>query len=81
MDVAVMVVLLEVSPISNLELRQSDHRVLGSPFLPRPFSTTQFDQAASSRKSPGCFKLLPFKNYGGHCVLPIPICAHFPQQP
>ena len=25
--------------------------------------------AASSRKSPGCSKLLPLKNYGGHCAL------------
>ena len=25
--------------------------------------------AASSRKSPGCSKPLPFKNFGGHCAL------------
>ena len=29
----------------------------------------QFCWAASCRKSPGCSKLLPFKNYGGHCAL------------
>ena len=30
---------------------------------------TQFDRAASSRKSLGGSKLLPFKNDGGHCVI------------
>ena len=29
----------------------------------------QFGLAASSRKSLGCSKVLPFKNDGGHCVL------------
>ena len=55
----------------SLELSQSDHRVLGhlSYQGPCPLPIAQFGQAASSRKSPGCSKLLPFKNYGGHCAL------------
>jgi hypothetical protein len=59
---AEMVVLLEGSPISTeeLELCQSDHRVP---------PITQFGWAASSRKSLGGSKLLPFKNDRGHCVL------------
>ena len=65
-----MVVLLEGSPFSTEELCQSDHWVLGhfpdqgpSPLI------AHFCQAASSRESLGGFKLLPFKNDGGHCVL------------
>jgi hypothetical protein len=51
-------------------LSQSDHRVLGyvpdqGPSPP----TAQFGRAASSRKSLGRSKLLPFKNDGSHCVL------------
>ena len=64
-----MVVLLEGSPISTEEPCQSDHRVLGhlpdqgpSPLI------AQSGWAASSRKSIGGYKLLPFKNDGGHCV-------------
>ena len=56
-----MVVLLEVSHISTVELCQSDHRVLGH--LPDQGPSppiAQFDQAASSRKS------LPMD---GGCVL------------
>lgn len=35
------------------------------PLLPRPFSPfAQFGREASSRKCPGCAKLLQFKNYG-----------------
>ena len=65
-----MVVLLEGSPMSTEELCQSDHWVLGhlpdqSPSPP----IVQFDQAASSRKSLGGSKLLPFNNDGGHCLL------------
>jgi hypothetical protein len=63
-----MVVLLEGSPTST-ELCQSD-RVLGhlpdqdpSPLI------AQIGWVASSRKSLGCSKLIPFKNDGGHCVL------------
>ena len=53
----------------TLELCQSDHRLLGhlpdqGTFAP----IAQFGQAASSRKSLGGSKLLPFKN-GGHFVL------------
>ena len=64
-----MVVLLEGSPISTEELYQSDHRILGhlpdqGPCPP----IAQFVWTASSRKSLGGSKLLPFKN-GGHCVL------------
>jgi hypothetical protein len=54
----------------TLELYQSDHRVLGH--LPDQGPSTpiaQFGLAASSRKSLGGSKLLPFKNDGGHCVL------------
>ena len=54
----------------TLELYQSDHRVLShlpdkgpSPLI------AQFGQAASSKKNVDGFKLLPFKNDGGHCVL------------
>ena len=67
-----MVVLLEGSPISTEEFWSSvsDHRVLGH--LPDQGPSppiAQFNQAASSRKSLGGSKLLPFKNEGGHCVL------------
>ena len=54
----------------TLERCQSDHRFLGhlpdqGPFL----LIAQFGWTASSRKSLGGSKLLPFKNDGGHCVL------------
>ena len=54
----------------TLELCQSDHWVLGHllDLGPSPL-ISQFGQAASSRKSLGGSKLLPFKNDGGHCVL------------
>ena len=64
-----MVVLLEGYPISTEE-QWSDHRVLGH--LPDQGPSPligQFGRAASSRKSLGGFKLFPFKNDGGHCVL------------
>ena len=68
-----MVVLLEGSPISTDELwsslrmtmrflTMSDHEAL----LPK---IALFVQAASSSKSIGGYNLLPFRNYGGHCVL------------
>ena len=67
-----MVVLLEGSPLhrGTLEFCLSDHGVFGchpdqGPSLP----IAQFGQAASSRKSLGGSKHLPFKNDGGHCVL------------
>ena len=54
----------------TLELCRSDLQVLGhltgqgpSPLI------AQFGQEASSRKSLGGSKLLPFKNDGGYCVL------------
>uniref|UniRef100_UPI00358F3A5E solute carrier family 45 member 4-like isoform X2 n=1 Tax=Myxine glutinosa TaxID=7769 RepID=UPI00358F3A5E len=54
----------------SLELSQSDHRVLGHlSYQGSSPPTAQICRAASSRKSPGCSKLLPFKNYGGHCAL------------
>ena len=64
-----MVVLLEGSPISTEELWSSvsDHRVLGH--LPDQGPIAKFGRAASSRKSLGGSKLLPFKNDGGHCIL------------
>ena len=56
-----MVVLLE----GSMDLCQCDHRVLG----PLPVSPiAQFGRAASSRKSLGGSKLLPFNNVG-HGVL------------
>ena len=52
----------------SLLLNQSDHRVLGHPSYQGPsLLITQFGWAASCRKNPGCSKLLPFNNYGGHC--------------
>ena len=54
----------------TLKLCQSDHRVVGH--LPDQGPSppiAQFGRAASSRKSLGGSKLLPFKNDGGHCVL------------
>ena len=54
----------------TLEFFQSDHRVLGHLFDQGPSSPiAQFGRAASSRKSLGGSKLLPFQNDGGHCVL------------
>ena len=54
----------------TLDLCQSDHRVLSHlPDQGPSPSITQFGWAASSRKSLGYSKLLPFKNDGGHCVL------------
>jgi hypothetical protein len=60
-----MVVLLKGSPITTEELCQSDHWVRGhllglgqSPPIPH------FGRAASSRKSLGGSKRLPFKNGG-----------------
>jgi hypothetical protein len=75
-----MVVLLEVSPISKeeLELRQRDHRVVGH--LPDQGPSppiAQFGWAASSKKSLGGSKLLPFRNDGGRCVLwDLKCCRH-----
>ena len=68
-----MVVLLEVSPISTQDLSSSARVAirflvtsLTKALLP---PIAQFGQEASSGKSPGCSKLVPFKNYGGHCTL------------
>jgi hypothetical protein len=49
-----------------------------SPHRPRPFSPDcAVWREASSRKSLGVCKLLPFKNDGGHCVLgDIQCCIH-----
>ena len=67
-----MVVLLEGSPISTEELWSSvsEHLVFGhlSDQDPSP-PIAQFVWAASSRKSLGGSKLLPFTIDGGHCVL------------
>ena len=64
---------------TTLWLCQSDHRVLGHlPDQGPPPPIAQFGWAASSRKSLGGFKLLPFKNDGGHCVLgDLQFCRHF----
>jgi hypothetical protein len=63
----------------TLKLCQSDHWVLGHlPDLGPSPPIAQFGRAASSRKSLGGSKLIPFKNDGGHCVLgDIPCCRHF----
>ena len=73
---AEMVVLLEGSPISTEELWSSVRVIIGllvtsltKALLPRFLS---FSQVASSRKSLGGSKHLPFKNDGGHCVLQEP---------
>ena len=58
----------------SLKLCQSDHQVLGH--LPYQSPIAQFGQVASSRKSPGCPKLFPFKNYGGQCALGNPQCRN-----
>ena len=65
-----MVVLLEGSHISTEDLWSSVRVTIGhlpdqgpSPLI------SQFGRAASSRKSLGGSKLLPFKNDGGHSVL------------
>ena len=68
-----MVVLLEGSPISTEELWSSVRVTIG--FLVTSLTKAllpliaQFGRAASSRKSPGGSKLLPFKNDGLHSVL------------
>ena len=65
-----MVVLLEGPLISTEELCQSDHLVLGH--LPDQGPSppiAQLGWAASSRKSLGGSKRIPFKNDGGHCIL------------
>ena len=67
-----MFVLLEGSPISTEEpeLCQNDHRVLDHlPDQDPSPPIAQVGQTDSSRKSLGGSKLLPLKNYGGHCVL------------
>ena len=54
----------------SLKLSQSDHQVLGHLSYEGPSPLiAQFGRVASSRKSPGCSKRLPFKNYGDHCAL------------
>ncbi|KAK6327106.1 hypothetical protein J4Q44_G00027510, partial [Coregonus suidteri] len=58
----------------TLELCQSDHRVHLPDQGPSP-PIAQFGRAASSRKSLGGSKLLPFKNDGGHCVLGDLLCC------
>ena len=60
----ILFVTVWVSHSGSLELIQSDLSYQG-PFPPN----SQFGRVASSRKSPGCSKLLPFKNYGGHRAL------------
>ena len=57
-------------PTASLELSQSDLWVLL--YLSHQGSSppdAQFGRTASSRKSPGRPKLLPFKDYGGHRAL------------
>ena len=65
-----MVVLLEGSHISTEELCQSSNRILShlpDQGLSPPIS--QFGHTASSTKSLGGSKHVPFKNDRGHCVL------------
>ena len=61
------------------ELCQSDHCVLGHlSDQGRSPPIAQFVQAASYKKSLGDFKLLQFKNVGGHFVLgDLQCCRHF----
>ena len=55
--------------LGSQELHQSGHWVLGHHSYQGPSPpTAQFGWVASSRKSPGCSKLLSFKNYRGHCA-------------
>ena len=49
----------------DLQLGQRDHLSYQGSSAP----IAQFGQAASSRKSLGCYTFLPFKNNGGHCAL------------
>jgi hypothetical protein len=54
----------------TLELCQSDHQILGHlPYQGPSPPIAQFGRVASSRRSVGGSKLLPFKNDRGHCVL------------
>lgn len=54
----------------SLELSQSDHQVLGHLSYQGPSTPiAQLCWVASSRRSPGYFKLLPFKNYGATVLL------------
>lgn len=52
---------------------QNDHQSEWDSFL----RFLIFDKTASSRKSPGCSKLLPIQNDGGHCVLRDLQCSSF----
>lgn len=62
--------------IRSLNLSQSDHQVLGHLSYPGPSPlVAQFSHAASSRKGPGCSKLLPLKHYG---AFPRPVSPHNP---
>ncbi len=50
------------SPYMIMELNQSHHLLLGYYYNQSPFPLiSQFGQEASSKKSPGCSKLLPLK--------------------
>ena len=76
-----MVVLLEGASISIEELWSSVRMTIGVlDYLPDQGPSppiVKFGWAASSR-SLGGSKLLPFKNYGGHCVLgDLQCCRHF----
>jgi hypothetical protein len=66
-------VLLEGSAISTEEILSSVRVTMGFliTFLTKALfpMIDRFGLAASSRKSLGGSKLLPFKNDGGHCVL------------
>ena len=56
----------EDGPISHW----TDGGITAIGFFIIPFSPiSQFGREASSRKSHGCFKLIPFKNFGGLCAL------------
>jgi len=59
----VIVDFVELSPISLLHLWNSATVIFGF------FFTSQFGWTARSRKRSGRPKLLPFKDYGGHCAL------------
>ena len=60
-------VVLEVSSISTQDLRISARVTIG--FLVTSLNKAVLPRLLSLAERPGCSKLLPFKNYAGHCAL------------
>ena len=69
LSAAEMVVLMEGRHISTEELSSSVRVTIGFLAQGPSHPIAQFGWAASSRKSLGGSKLIPFKNDGGNCVL------------